>query len=106
MILQLLLAMVAGWLQRHQQQVIMYLTSGKPPPQSTASGPAAVPDRQGPPPSCGACIPDWSHTPRRMATIATLDTLMRWYHRLIAQKFDGRRHRQPLGQACVHEEVE
>jgi len=25
MILQVLIAMIAGWLQRHQQQVIMYL---------------------------------------------------------------------------------
>jgi hypothetical protein len=32
MILQLLLAMLAGWLQRHQQQVITYLPRGKPHP--------------------------------------------------------------------------
>ena len=28
MILQLLLAMLAGWIQRHQQQVITYLIEG------------------------------------------------------------------------------
>jgi putative transposase len=30
---------------------------------------------------------------KEMATIATPDTLMRWYHRLIAQKFDGSHRR-------------
>ena len=43
---------------------------------------------------------------KEMATIATPDTLMRWYHRLIAQKFDGSHHRQLLGRPRVHEEVE
>jgi transposase InsO family protein len=41
-----------------------------------------------------------------VATIATPDTLMRWYHRLIAQKFDGSRHRRPLGRPRVAEEIE
>jgi putative transposase len=34
------------------------------------------------------------------------DTLLRWYHRLIAQKFDGSRHRRPLGRPRVTEEIE
>jgi transposase InsO family protein len=31
---------------------------------------------------------------------------MRWYHRLIARKFDGSRHRRPLGRPRVAEEIE
>jgi putative transposase len=43
---------------------------------------------------------------KEMATIATPDTLMRWYHRLIAQKFDGSTHRRQLGRPRVAEEIE
>src|SRR3989442_10669513 len=41
-----------------------------------------------------------------VATLVTPDTLMRWYKRLIAQKFDGSRHRRPLGRPRVTEEIE
>lgn len=41
-----------------------------------------------------------------MATIATPDTLLRWYHRLIAQKFDGSTQRRQSGRPRVAEEVE
>jgi putative transposase len=41
-----------------------------------------------------------------VATIATPDTLLRWYKRLIAQKFDGSTRRTPLGRPPVAEEVE
>ncbi len=36
----------------------------------------------------------------------TPETLLRWYKRLIAQKFDGNTQRQPLGRPRVAEEVE
>ena len=42
----------------------------------------------------------------QIATIATPDTLIRCYHRLIAQKFDGSPHRRPLGRPRVIEEIE
>jgi transposase InsO family protein len=46
------------------------------------------------------------HRLNKVATIATPDTFLRWYKRLIAQKFDGsQRHRQ-LGRPRVAEEVE
>src|SRR2546422_7939819 len=41
-----------------------------------------------------------------MATLATPDTLMRWYKRLIAQKFDGSPHRTQLGRPPVAREIE
>jgi NADH dehydrogenase FAD-containing subunit len=42
----------------------------------------------------------------QVATIAMPDTLICWYHRLIAQKFDGSQHRQSLGRPRVIEEIE
>jgi transposase InsO family protein len=46
------------------------------------------------------------HRLQELATIATPDTLLRWYNRLIAQKFDGSRRRTQLGRPPVAEEVE
>jgi putative transposase len=43
---------------------------------------------------------------QEIATLATPNTLMRWYHRLIAQKFDGSTRRKQLGWPPVAEEVE
>jgi putative transposase len=43
---------------------------------------------------------------KEIATIATLDTLLRWYHRLIAQKFDGSQQRRQSSRPRVAEEVE
>jgi len=41
-----------------------------------------------------------------IAAIATPDTLLRWYQRLIAQKFDGSTQRRHLGRPHVAEEIE
>ena len=43
---------------------------------------------------------------KAVATLVTPDTLLRWYHRLIAQKFDGSTKRRPGGRPRVAEEVE
>jgi putative transposase len=43
---------------------------------------------------------------QEVATTATSDTLLRWYHRLIAQKFDGSHHRRHLDRPRVAEEIE
>ena len=43
---------------------------------------------------------------KELATLATPDTLMRWYHRLIAEKFDGSKTHKELGRPRVPEEVE
>jgi transposase InsO family protein len=106
MILHMFIAMVAGGLQRHQQQAIAYLLAENRILKAQRS------DRR-------LRFPD---TDRRrlaalahplgrkrlhaLATIATPDTLLRWYKRLIAQKFDGSKHRAPLGRPPVAEEIE
>jgi hypothetical protein len=41
-----------------------------------------------------------------VATIATPETLLRWYRRLIAEKFDGSTCRQPRGRPRVGEAIE
>jgi len=43
---------------------------------------------------------------KEVATIATPETLIRWYPRLMAQKFDGSQHRRPLGRPRVLEASE
>ena len=106
MILQLLLAMLAGWIQRHQQQVITYLIEGNRVLKAQLGGRrlhltdterrrlAALAQPLG-----RACL-------KEVASLATPDTLLRWYKRLIAQKFDGSKVRTQLGRPPVAEEVE
>src|SRR6266540_1582448 len=43
---------------------------------------------------------------KEIAAIATPDTLLRWYKRLIAQKFDGSQHRRQPGRPRAAEEIE
>jgi putative transposase len=43
---------------------------------------------------------------KELATLVTPDTLLRWYQRLVAQKFDGSQQRRALGRPRVAEEVE
>jgi putative transposase len=106
MILHVLIAMVAGWLQRHQQQVITYLLAENRVLKA----------------QLGGRRPRLTDTQRRrlaalahplgrqrltaLATLVTPETLLRWYQRLIAQKFDGSQQRRVLGRPRVAEEVE
>jgi putative transposase len=106
MILQVLIAMVAGWINRHQQQVITYLkeehrvlTSKLPDGHLRLTDP----ERRR--------LAKLAHPLSRKqlkdtATIATPDTLMRWYNRLIANKFNGSKERKKRGRPRVDEEIE
>ena len=106
MILHVLIAMVAGWLQRHQQQVITYLLAENRVLKA----------------QLGCRRLRLTETERRrlavlahplgrkrlqeVATLITPDTLLRWYRRLIAQKFAGSARRTQLGCPRVAEEIE
>jgi putative transposase len=106
MLLPVLIAMVAGGLQRHQQQVITYWHEE---------------DRLLKAP-CGGRRLRLTDTERRrlaalahpigrarlkeLATMATPETLRRWYPRLIAQQFDGSAHHCRLGRPRVIEEID
>src|SRR5919197_5444353 len=96
MILYVLIAMVAGWIQRHQQQVITYLQEENRILKAQLGGRRlAVLAR-----------PLGRKRFKEVATIVTPDTLLRWYRHLIAQKFDGSKHRRPCGRPRVAEEAE
>src|ERR671933_234524 len=106
MILHVLIAMIAGWLQRHQQQVIAYLQ------EENRVLKAQLGDRRLRLTDterrrlAALAHPLGRERLKEMATIATPDTLLRWYKRLIAQKFDGSQQRRQLGRPRVEEEVE
>jgi putative transposase len=106
MILQVLIAMVAGWIQRHQQQVITYLREenrvlnaqlGRRRLRLTDIERRRL---------AALAHPLGRQRLKKVAIIATPATLMRWYKRLIAQKFDGSKHRQQRGRPRVAEEIE
>jgi transposase InsO family protein len=106
MILHVLIAMVAGWLQRHQQRVITYLIAeNRTLKAKLGSRRLWLTDTE------RRRLAALAHPLGRkrineVVSIATPDTLMRWYKRLIAQKFDGSKQRRKLGRPRVEEEVE
>src|SRR5882724_639481 len=106
MILQLLLAMLTGWIQRHQQQVITYLLAENRILKAQLGGRRLRLTDTERRRLAALAHPLGRECLKAVATIATPDTLMRWYKRLIAQKFDGSQHRRRLGRPRASEEVE
>src|SRR6266571_988119 len=106
MILHVLIAMVAGWLQRHQQQVIAYLLAENRVLKAQLGGRRLRLTDTERRHLAVLAHPLGRKRLKEMATIATPDTLLRWYKRLIAQKFDGSTQRRQLGRPRVAEEVE
>jgi len=106
MILHVLIAMVAGWVQRHQQQVISYLSEeNRILKAQLGSRRLRLTDTERR--RLAALVhPLGRQRLKAVATLATPDTLMRWYKRLVAQKFDGSKKRRPLGRPRVAEEAE
>jgi hypothetical protein len=45
-------------------------------------------------------------TLREVACVAKPDTILAWYRRVVAQKFDGSKHRQYPGQPTVEPELQ
>src|SRR2546422_338358 len=106
MILHVLIAMVAGWLQRHQQQVITYLIEENRVLKAQLGGRRLHLTDTERRRLAALAHPLGRKRLKEVATLATPDTLLRWYQRLIAQKFDGSKQRRPLGRPRVAEEVE
>jgi putative transposase len=105
-ILQVLIAMVPGWLQRHQRQVITYLLEENRVLKVRLGGRRLrLTDRERRHLAMLA-HPIGRQCFKKVATLVTPDTLMRWYTRLIAQKFDGSQHRRQRGRPRVAEGVE
>src|SRR2546422_880739 len=106
MILHVLIAMVAGWLQRHQQQVITYLIEENRVRKAQLGGRRLRLTDTERRRLAALAHPLGRKRLKEVALLATPDTLLRWYKRLIAQKFDGSTQRQQLGRPRVAEEVE
>ncbi len=105
MILHVLIAMVAGWLQRHQQQVITYLQEENRVLKAQLGGRRLRLTDTERRRLAARAHPLGRKRLKEIAAIATPDTLLRWYKRLIAQKFDGSQQRRPLGRPRVAEEI-
>jgi hypothetical protein len=84
MILQLLLAMLAGWIHRHRQQVITYLQAENHVLKAQLSGHRLRLTDTERRRLAALAYPLGCKRLQEVATIATPDTLMRRYHRLIA----------------------
>jgi putative transposase len=106
MILQVLIAMVAGWVQHHQQQVIAYLIEENRVLTAQLGGHRLRLTDTERRRLAALAHPLSRERLKAVATIATPDTLLRWYQRLIARKFDGRQHSRQLGRPRVPEEIE
>jgi len=106
MILHVLIAMVAGWVQRHQQQVISYLIEGNRVLKVQLGGRRLRLTDTERRRLAALAHPLGRKRLKEVAALATPDTLRRWYQRLIAQKFDGSTQRRQLGRPRVAEEVE
>jgi putative transposase len=106
MILQILIAMVAGWIQRHQQQVITYLQEENRVLKAQLGGRRLRLTDTERRRLAALAYPLGRQRLKEIATLATPDTLLRWYKRLIAQKFDGNKKRRQLGRPRVSEAVE
>jgi putative transposase len=106
MILHILIAMLAGWLQRHQQQVITYLQEENRILKAHLGGRRLRLTDTERRRLAALAHPLGRKRLKEFATLATPDTLLRWYKRLIAQKFDGSMPRRQLGRPRVAEEVE
>ena len=89
MILHVLIAMVAGWLQRHQQHVITYLIVENRVLKAQLGGRRLRLTDTERRRLATLAHPLGRQRLKEVATLATPDTLLRWYKRLIAQKFDG-----------------
>jgi hypothetical protein len=106
MILHVLIAIVAGWLQRNQQQVIIYLLAENRVLKAQLGGRRLRLTDTERRRLAALAHPLGCQRLKEPATLVTPETLLRWYQRLIAQKFDGSQPRRQLGRPRVAEEVE
>jgi putative transposase len=106
MILQILIATIAGWINRRQQQVIAYLLEENRTLHAKLGGKRirfTDAERRR---LAALAFPIGRKQLKSLATLATPDTLLRWYNQLIAQKFDCSQKRHKLGRPRVSDEIE
>jgi len=106
MILHVLIAMIAGWLQRNQQQVIAYLLEENRVLKAHLRGSRLRLTDTERRRLAALAHPLGRKRLKEIATLVTPDTLLRWSKRLIAAKFDGSTQRRLCGRPRVAEEIE
>src|SRR5262245_1530903 len=89
MILHVLIAIVAGWLQRHQQQVMAYLLEENRVLKAYLGGRRLRLTDTERRRLEALAHPLGRKRLKEIATLVTPDTLLQWYKRLIAAQFDG-----------------
>jgi putative transposase len=106
MLLHVLIAMLAGWLQRPQQRVITYLHEANRVLKGQCGGRRLrLPDTERR--RLAALAHPRGRTRRQaVATLAPPDTLRRWDKQRLAQTCDGSTQRRACGRPRVAEEVE
>ena len=101
--LQFLILTAAGWLNRHQQGALAYLQAENAVLREQLAAAGCKPrftDKQRRTLARAAKgIP--RRMLRRLGTILTPDTLLRWYRRLIAKKYDGSQRRGRIGRPPI-----
>jgi putative transposase len=106
MILQVLIARIAGWINRHQQQIIAYqqeairILKAKRGDQRIRFTDA---ERRR---LAALALPIGRKRLTSLAALVTPDTLMHWDKQLVAQKCDGSQKRNELGRPRVSDEIE
>src|SRR3989442_5652893 len=106
MIFQVLIALVTGWVNRHQQQVISYLQEENRVLKSKLPGGRLRLSETERRRLAALAHPLGRQRLKQLTTLATPETLMRWYKCLIADKFDGSQKRKERGRPRVCEEIE
>jgi hypothetical protein len=106
MILQVLIAMIAGWINRQQQQVIAYLLEENRTLHAKLGGQRIRFTEAERRRLATRAFPIGRKRLKSLATLATPATLMRWYKQFVAQKFDGSQKRNTLGRSRVSDEIE
>lgn len=106
MILHVLIVMIAGWMQRHQQQVITYLIEENRILKAQLGGRRLSLTDTERRRLAMLAHPLGCQRLKAMVTLVTPETLMHWYQRLIAQKFDGSPRRTQMGRPPVMKEIE
>jgi hypothetical protein len=106
MILQVLIAIIAGWINRHQQQVIAYLLEENRILHAKL-GARRIPftDAERRRLAALACPIGRKHL-KSLATLAPPATLMRWCKQFVSQKCDGSQKRHKLGRSRVSDAIE
>src|SRR5438128_4827632 len=104
MSLHVLIAMVAGWLQRHQQQVITYLIEENRVLKAQLGGRRLRLTDTERRRLAALAHPLGRKRLKEVAPLATPDTLRRWYNRRTPQRWDGGKRGTNAGRPRVAEE--